>query len=417
MSDPQLSPEHIRLLIEHDAGRAWGRYGDYRITSHFQPILSLAHCRVVGHEGLLRAYRDDGGAIPPPVLLEEAERKGDLVHVDRLAQLLHAVNRGPGEPGRWLFLNMHPEAFIQARADAAGPFMASMLAREGLAPRQVVIEVLEQSIRDQMRFADTVLYLREQGFLIALDDFGAGHSNFDRVWEIKPEIVKLDRNFALRMESDPTVRRLMPGIVSLLHEAGSLVLLEGIETAEQARIALDSDIDFVQGYHFARPAPATDGDSTALQPVVDLWDDFSSREHAGLQEHRERIAPYQNAIGYASVLLSAGRTLEDACQGFLELPRAEMCYLLDREGRQVGANVIAPHASGRGDPRFAPIAGAPQARWSRRPYFRRAVGQFGKVQVTRPYLSSASAHMCRTLSISFHHNDALFVLCGDISGD
>jgi EAL domain-containing protein (putative c-di-GMP-specific phosphodiesterase class I) len=94
-----------------------------------------------------------------------------------------------------------------------------------------VIEILEQSVKDALQLGEAVQFFRNQGYLIALDDFGAGHSNFDRVWNLQPDIVKLDRSMIMRAGHNMRIRRMMPVMVSLLHEVGSLVLMEGVETA------------------------------------------------------------------------------------------------------------------------------------------------------------------------------------------
>lgn len=413
-SSPDFST--VLDLVERDAaGRACAQLGEYRLSSHFQPIVSLSHQRVIGHEGLMRANRVDGQAVSPVDLLMAAQRRGELVAVDRIARALHVLNR-PTRDAQWLFLNVHPEVFVEPLTSSS--FTADLLAHQQLTNTDVVIEVLEDAIRDEQLFAERVSRLHQAGFLIALDDFGAGHSNFDRVWTVKPDIVKLDRSFALRSEHDAGARRLMPRIVNLLHEAGSLVLLEGIETAVQAQIALDSDIDFVQGYYFARPAAVPEVGEALDANIRALWHDFSAREASAGKAQRELIAPYQNALGYASVLIVGGHSFPEACKGFLELPLANFCYLLDRDGRQIGQNIwntrTTAHA-GQPSQRYRPLANASEARWSRRPYFRRAIRQLDRVQVTRPYLSASTAELCVTLSVGFLHEGEPYVLCGDIA--
>ena len=64
--------------------------------------------------------------------------------------------------------------------------------------------------------------------------------------------------------------------------------------------------------------------------------------------------------------------------------------------------------------RFAPLERAGDARWARRPYFRRAMDQVGELQVTRPYLSLFGARLCITVSLAFWHQGELQVLCGDV---
>jgi len=417
----RMSPENLLQMdfaralgaVERDAaGRATARFGAWRLGSHFQPIVSLSHQRVIGCEGLLRASDLAGNPVAPLAVLAAAQGGGELVALDRVARLLHVLNRPPGAD-QWLFLNVHPEVFVDAIAKSS--FMVDLLAHQRLAAGDVVVEVLEDAIRDEARFAETVDRLREEGFLIALDDFGAGHSNFDRVWTVRPEIVKLDRSFAARMEHDIDARRLMPRIVNLLHEAGSLVLLEGIETETQAHIALDADIDFVQGYYFARPAARPETGAAVTESVRALWRDFTSRETAAETAQREMIAPYRNALGYASVLIAAGHDPAEACAGFLDLPLANFCYLIDGDGRQLGANLWSRRPDAvPPSPRFRPVGNASEARWSRRPYFRRALRQLDRVQVTRPYLSATTASLCVTLSVGFLKEGLPHVLCGDI---
>ena len=92
------------------------------------------------------------------------------------------------------------------------------------------------------------------GFLVAVDDFGAGHSNLDRLLTLRPDIVKLDRS--LIHAHQPDLREsVMPKLVSLLHEAGMLVVAEGIETEEDLLLAARSGVDFVQGFLFGQPGP------------------------------------------------------------------------------------------------------------------------------------------------------------------
>lgn len=114
------------------------------------------------------------------------------------------------------------------------------------------------------------------------------------------------------------------------------------------------------------------------------------------------------------MLLSAGRSMGESCASFLQLAEAEFCYLLDARGEQIGHNLWAEHAQRRDNRRFLPLNDAEGARWALRPYFRRAIDNFGRVQTTRPYLSISGAGLCVTLSVSFKHNGEKRVLCGDI---
>lgn len=390
------------------------RFEQYRLSSHFQPVISLSMLRPVGYEALLRAT--DASAEPvPPAPMFAALSPAKQQELDCLSHRLHLANfRAQQRQGQWLFLNMTPGVFLQARHAAAGHSFGDVLAALNISPHDVVIEVLEESVRDSGAFESAVAFFRELGCLIALDDFGAGSSNFDRVWKIRPQIVKLDRSLIVQAAGNTRVRRILPQLVSLLHEAGAMVLVEGIESTDEAYIALDANADFAQGYLFGRPQAQLADQNAAASALRSVWQAFDQRSGQEWQHQKNALAPYINAIGNASVVLGAGRSMPEACVSFFQLPAATICYLLDQQGQQIGLNHVAENHSPLLDPRLAPLADTQDARWSRGPYFRRALENFGTVQVTRPYLSIASARMCVTVSVSLRQAGQTRVICGDV---
>ena len=405
----------LKALLTLDRDAYWAQYGPLKLTTYLQPIFSFSHRRIIGHEGLLRAFDPDGEAVSPLTVINSTASFDEARRLDRLARLLHVCNHHlHGIENDWLFLNMHPLVFNQAKQSDSIGFLGQVLANVNYPASRVVVELLEQAVANNGQFADGVAYLRQLGVLIALDDFGAGHSNFDRIWQIRPDIVNLDRSFAVQVDTNIRARRLLPRIVSLLHEAGSLVLIEGVETEEQALLAMDADIDFVQGYYFAKPAAHVMSDTLALTRLKALWKNFDNSRGSDYSNYRKTISPYINAIGYASTMLAVGHRIEHACQQFLELEHTERCFLLDGNGLQVGPNVVA-HNTRNETSRFNPLNTAEGAIWSRRHYFRRAVEHPGKVQVTRPYLSIANASLCVTVSVCYTSRREQFVLCGDLA--
>jgi EAL domain-containing protein (putative c-di-GMP-specific phosphodiesterase class I) len=398
------------------ATTADGAPAGLRLGSHFQPIYSLTHNRVVGHEALLRASElATGAAVPPPEVFGRCAGIEALVRLDRATRIQHLGAYPAGAANQWLFLNAQPASFAAGGGWNAGD-AAQDFARHGLRPEQVVIEVLEASLPDDPGFDRRIGELRELGCLVSLDDFGAGHSNFDRVFRLRPEIVKLDRSVVVRAEVDPHALRIASQMVSLLHECGSLVLMEGIETPEGAYTALRCDVDFVQGYHFGRPAPQLAGPDDGQEALRAAWDRFDRRSTSDDRAWQQQMASYRQSIELASVLLAGGATLAAACTRFLAQPGAQMCYLLDQRGRQVVDNVFAAGVSNDllgGEARFAPLHDTREARWSRRPYFRRAARYPQTAQVTRPYLALQGGRMCVTISIQFERRGEPLVLCGD----
>ena len=406
-----VPPSACHAIAAHsfrETGRWWGRFGDLKITSAFQPIFSITHRRPVGYEGLMRAQTDTGAPVSPPDAFRRARDVPECVFLDRLCRLVHIRNvLDAGEDTGWLFLNVSPLVSIHGRDH--GSYFAELLAEHGLSPNRVVIEILESAIEDREQLVPAADYYRDLGCLVAIDDFGAGHSNFDRIWRLQPHIVKMDRNTIEQAAQQRQVRRLLPNLVSLLHESGSLVVMEGIETEEQALIAMDAGIDFAQGYYFGRPTSApTEADASFPDGLCDRFRAFATGEAL---RYRRELRHYEQVFETAARRIAAGQPPQAACQELLCLPRVERCFMLDGDGHQLGDNLMAKRTP---DPRFQPLAEARGAVWSRKPYFRRAIAEPDRVQVTRPYLSLTGANMCVTLSIQLPTATGPRVYCVDL---
>lgn len=403
--------DDITRAIIPEAGRAIGRFRDLRLDSHFQPIYSLAHSRIVGHEALLRARAADGSPVAPLQALASARDDEERVFADRLCRALHLFNyqgAGPHDDGQtWLFLNVSTQVVV--RTGQSEPFFAELLAHCRFPARRVVVEILEGTIADQSLLSEAVANYRRMGCLVALDDFGADSSNIERIWRAAPDIVKLDRKLIAAAEHSPRARRVLPATIKLIHEAGSLALIEGVENEQQAAIALDSDADLVQGYYFARPAAQPlrlgDGGIAAL-----------SARHTAAQasaRQRQELQLYASAFQRAAQLLWTEHGLAAACTELLGMPPVDRCYLIGVDGVQIGASVL-PRGQEPATSRFAPLEEAQGANWSRKPYHYRALAHPGQLQVSSPYLSVANSCLCVTLSLTVPLAEGLRVLCCDI---
>ena len=413
MADRPVDPGIPDAAVRAEGGRWVAAYAGLTLGTAYQPIFSPAHRRMVGAEALLRAHRSDGTAVSPLEVFALPRSDSETVYLDRLTRLLNVRNFVAQEAGTgWLFLNINPVVVVAGRR--YGTFSHGLFERCGLSPHRVVIEILESSVHNEADLAEAVGYYRELGCLIAIDDFGTGHSNLERIWRLRPDIVKLDRSLLVQSARDGALRLTLSGLVGLLHQAGCLVLAEGVETPVEAEIVMQADVDLVQGYYFARPAAGLPEPGLSDALFATLWSDYKRGVVTAVARQREQLGAYMNAIGYAAVLLEGGRALEQATQGFLALPLAERCYLLDQSGLQIGGNLLAGHAVQALDPRYAPLADPAGADWSRRHYFRRALERPGKIQVTRPYFSITGARQCITVSISLRHKGQFRVLCGDL---
>jgi EAL domain-containing protein (putative c-di-GMP-specific phosphodiesterase class I) len=403
----------LHNAVRQDGSRAVATFRDYRLDSAFQPIFGLAHHRPVGYEALLRATDTSGAAVSPLQVFASAETTEGIVHLDRTCRILHTQNYRPlAAPDRWLFLNINPRVVVEG--SMYGPFFAELLTRSALRPPQVVVEILENEITDEGLLADAVSYYKDLGCLVAIDDFGAGHSNFDRILRLAPDMVKLDRGLMQHARHNPAARRMLPGLVTLLHEAGCLVVMEGIEDEAEALLAIEADADFAQGFFFARPAAAELLTHASASAFATLNDTARARLHDRAARHAAALQPCIDAFRQCAGNLAAGDEITAASAALFTAADVLRCYVLDGNGIQVGSNAVAPTADTTPQPRFAPLRETAGCDWSGRSYFRRAVSEPGTVQVTRPYFSVTDAAMNITLSMAIGRNGGLRVVCCDI---
>lgn len=384
---------------------------DHQLTSHFQPIFSLAHSRLVGHEALLRGRAADGSVVAPTQFFAAARSEGLSRDLDLTVLDLHLRTFEAMQRQEWLFVNVDASHFDGASKLPA--LLASLLRETGLPAEQLVVEILESQI-DDLHLVETVEAIKSLGCVIALDDFGAGHSNLDRIWRLSPHLIKFDRSVVAEAARSNKVGRVIPRLVNLIHEANAMVLMEGIETEREALIAMEADVDLVQGYYFGKPAADPCNQEGMAERFRDLWQSYSTSTRQSLHDQQQMLAPYRNALGYAASLLRAGIPFEAACRPFMELAESICCFVLDDTGVQVGDTLNRPLLELSHGGRFAPLTQSASAVWSRRHYFRRAIQRPGSVHATRPYFSLTGVTQCITLSIAERINGDLRVVCGDL---
>lgn len=390
-----------------------GQMNDLKMLTALQPIYSLAHKRVVGYEALLRAKDKNNEWVSPGPLFEQAKTPFEQIFLDRLSRCIHLHNfKLANDPLNWLFLNVSPETIIQGKA--YGSYFTDLLNTFDFPAHRVVIEVVEQPISDNDLLLNTIQYYKDLGCLIAIDDFGAGHSNFDRIWTLKPDIVKLDRSFLLKATKQPNIRSLMSGIVSLIHQAGALVLIEGIETLDQAILSIECDADFVQGFFFSRPYTDLAVPHKPFQDFTPLFNSFKTAANHAKNDFKTQIKHYDTIFKSAVSDLRKGQPLESAVAGLLDEPQVVRCYEIGVDGIQIGSTQVSTSYTTKNDKRFKPLDDARSADWFRRHYLQRAIYHPEQLQVTRPYLSITGAHMCVTLSMKFTAGNSESVLCCDL---
>ncbi|KAA1174141.1 EAL domain-containing protein [Marinobacter salinexigens] len=385
----------------------------HHFRSVYQPIVSPTHQKLVGYEALTRVIHNQQ-SVSPVDLFKAASDRGQLAELDRHLLSLHLDSFSAALSPVWLFLNIEPHTCVTD--DSPLDHLIGLCRKNGLAPDRVVLELVETATDDPGRLMEFIHRARSYGFQIAIDDFGQGDSNFERLWLINPMIVKLDRTLLVNAEKNSRARLLLESLVRMIRESGSLVLLEGIENGTQARIALDTEADLLQGFLFAHPGHIEqDSRSKAerrLQAVV-----TDSREWS-LQDSQDQ-GDYLKLLRYeildACHEMMRGLPFRQVCQRLLQINGVKRCFLLDHNGVQQGNLAHTPTGDQTG--RFNPLYQSAGASWAHREYFRNALERPNHVNSSRPYVALPDARRTITLSTGLRIPDGQHVLCVDIHPD
>lgn len=251
------------------AGARGSMYWDgFTLSTHFQPVYCVARGGCVGYEAFVRAADAAGHSLDSDRLFREVPPERGVL-LDWACRALHLRNFAAVDAGnRMLFINVNPRAAVEDtdRADA----LAELVRYYGLAPGRLCIEILEHDCADEVLLQEAVCAYREFGATVAMDDYGRGRSNLDRVIALRPDIVKVDRSLLANAIGRAKTRAMLPAVVETLHHAGCKVGIEGVESATEALIAIEAGADYVQGNYFAAPAPALPEESLSGRIFAEL---------------------------------------------------------------------------------------------------------------------------------------------------
>ncbi|MBU2514089.1 EAL domain-containing protein [bacterium] len=413
---PAISLYSILSLLNRSKGYTEARFNDLTIRSAFQPIYSVSHQRIVGYEALARINDQNRKRINPSQFFTSLEDEYELVLADRLCRCLHLDSFAKiDDPINWIFINISPKVATVGRK--YGTFFKALIEDSGISANRVVVEIVEHEESELDQLKETVNYFRDLGCLIAIDDFGSGYSNFERVWSLKPDIIKLDQSMIQQASTIAEIRNLLPGIVSLLHQSGALVLIEGVENRDQAMISLESDADFAQGFFFCRPIANKDQVPDNKNIFDHLFKRYVDSTQKKSRANALLIDRYKKTFLDTIVKIKKEIPLSRACNELFKDRSIVRGYLLKSDGVQMGETVHCPNRVSEKNLKLKPIQSAEKANWVRRHYVQRAFFNPNQIQITRPYLSITGAHMCMTLSMLFSSPRGEQVFCCDIDLD
>ena len=261
------------------------------LVTHFQPIVDLRARMPLGYELLTRFTSH---ALPIQRAFEHAEQNGlswDLEYACR-SKGIEAIGSLSAElRSLRFFVNVSPSILSDPRFVAG--FTSALLQAHQIDQSQIVIELTErESVRDYPQLERLIRHYVSQGFQIALDDFGSGHSSLVTLLNCTPHFLKLDRELVRGVHQDSYRQRLVRSLVDLAASIDTRLVAEGVEQWEELQVLVRLGVRYAQGFLFDKPRPHP----MALDPALcQRLKALLKHEDCPRSELDERVGPLVSA--------------------------------------------------------------------------------------------------------------------------
>tara|TARA_R110000868_G_scaffold193554_12_gene438566 strand:- start:1196 stop:3457 length:2262 start_codon:yes stop_codon:yes gene_type:complete len=245
-----------RRAMEVDLHDALGK-GELEL--YFQPLFGLSQNRVTAFEALLRWNHPLRGMVSPIDFIPLAEETGLIIPIGEW--VLHEACR---IAETWasdirIAVNISP---VQFRSSMLNSIVLQALARSGLEPQRLELEITESLFIDNVEATLASLHsLRALGVRVALDDFGTGYSSLSYLRSFPFDKLKIDRSFIVDLLAHDGATAIIRAITSLADALGMETTAEGVENSDQLDILRAEGCGQIQGYFFSRPIPASEVDA------------------------------------------------------------------------------------------------------------------------------------------------------------
>jgi EAL domain-containing protein (putative c-di-GMP-specific phosphodiesterase class I) len=222
----------------------------------FQPKVDLRTGRVCGVEALSRWVHPVHGFIPPDQFIPHAERTGliqPLTHWCLETALERIVELRAKVPELSVAVNLSTRALHAGDVPAT---VAGLIARWGIRPEGLTLEVTESALmEDPKRALDVLHRLSELGLRLSIDDFGTGYSSLAYLKSLPVDELKIDKAFVMHLHEDDRDAKIVRSTIDLAHGLGLKVVAEGVETEAHVAALSAFGCDIGQGYLFSKPLP------------------------------------------------------------------------------------------------------------------------------------------------------------------
>lgn len=239
---------------------------DSQFELYYQPIISLTTNNITGIEALIRWNHPEGELITPYEIMPIAEKTnlikklGEFIIDSACLQLDNLTQELPNiftnDPDFFVSVNLSAKQFIYP--DFLEQVKISVESHK-VSPAHIMFEITENVLMDDPEKAKLVLDdFKQQGFRIAIDDYGKGISSMSYLHSFPINTIKIDRSFIESIHKNTTSMVVVQAIIGLAKAIGLKIIAEGVETEEQLKSVKQMGCDQAQGYYIHKPMPFAD---------------------------------------------------------------------------------------------------------------------------------------------------------------
>jgi EAL domain-containing protein (putative c-di-GMP-specific phosphodiesterase class I) len=221
-----------------------------KILPYFQPIHSISENKITKYEALIRMFDEDGTLIAPGPYFLNVAKKGKLYsHVTKI--LFQKVIKKIREQNCEISINI---SSLDIEDQQMSEYLLNLLEENKDVTHMMIFELLEDKDTQDYAYVNKFIdKAREFGIKIAIDDFGSGYSNFIRIIEFKPDIIKIDGSLIENIAHSKSNRKTVEAIQIFAQKLGAKTVAEYVTNKETYDVVKEIGIDYAQGFYIGKP--------------------------------------------------------------------------------------------------------------------------------------------------------------------
>lgn len=378
-----------------------------KLFPYFQPIIGAASGTIIGYEALARQHDAAGRVISAGELFSSPDIPADqLIAWDRMVRRQALERFSQSNYNGYLTINISA-AWIDKVSDLNALPTIMMLNEFNIDRSRIIIEITE-SKGDLDKLVEIAAVYRGHGLKIAIDDFGAGFSQLERVMAIQPDIIKLD----MQLFQNATRGGIASDIVHLLSRlakrTGCRIVCEGVETDEDFHFGLSCGAQYMQGYLFSPAMPEFKEPRHYQQQISSLRKTFLKKTLAKEEHKIQFISNIKGLIDLLKIALESDFNLNKLSAHPFEQSGVLRFYLCNNDGDQISSNFN--FADGKWFEDTTQLG----FNWAWRPYFYQLLALESakdsyRIVTSERYRDFNTDMLCKTLSLRLDEERILLI--------